>query len=324
MAGNLATYDINLDLDPSERWKHVMTDYNILFKEVMVEIDSIITGHGILGSVINVSSDVIYRLMNNIMYKEELQSISKLANIPMNKLILCQIIYEIFSACTSVVIRGENNIHFRTMDWEMDFLKKITIKVRFMKNNKLLYEAVTWVGYVGIVTGMSRNHSIAVNYRQSDGSFMGSMWRIISFHWPIGYLIRDILENNYDTVKTLRILSNSKLVSPCYITLCPGKGDAYIITRDHDKLVSIRNFNESTYIVQTNCDDINDENNIMWSKERMYKVDRIMNRNDISDQSHITVSDIFDMFSKTPIINIHTIYSTVMVPEKGILSVKLV
>jgi len=43
-------------------------------------------------------------------------------------------------------------------------------------------------------------------------------------------------------------------------------------------------------------------NKIIWIKERTHKVANIRNNNNMSDQSHITVSDIFDMFSKAPVI----------------------
>lgn len=316
MTNELTTYKIDLDLDPSDRWKQVMLDYKDLFIDAMNSMESIMSEFGILGGVINFASAIACKIMNGIMYREELQSISNISGIPIHKLVLCQICYEMFAACTSVVIKGQNNIHFRTMDWEMEFLKKITIKVQFTRNGKYLFEAITWVGYMGIVTGMSNKHSIAVNYRRANGTLMGNMWRVINLDWPIGYLIRDILENNHSTERALWLLSDCKLVSPCYVTLCPGSGDAYIITRDHDKLVNIKNLRGNKYIVQTNSDDINDVNNIMWSRERMNKVHEIMNNIDIS---HMYVEDIFDMFDKKPIINEHTIYSTVMIPRKCIL-----
>jgi hypothetical protein len=179
MTNELITYKINLDLDPSDRWKQVMFDYKDLFIEAMNNMESIMAEFGILGGAINFASAIACKIMNGIMYREELQSISNISGIPLHKLVLCQICYEMFAACTSVVIKGHNNIHFRTMDWEMEFLKKITIKVQFMKNDKYLFEAITWVGYMGIVTGMSKKHSIAVNYRRANGTLMGNMWRVI-------------------------------------------------------------------------------------------------------------------------------------------------
>jgi hypothetical protein len=73
--------------------------------------------------------------------------------------VLLQIAYEIFAACTSIVVDGvggakSHPFHIRTMDWEMPELQPMTIEVQFVKHGRPLFIASTWAGYVGVLTGM--------------------------------------------------------------------------------------------------------------------------------------------------------------------------
>ena len=69
MTSNLPTYEINLDLDPSDRWKQVMLEHKHLFIEAMSEMESIMSGIGVLGGVINFASAIACKIMNGIMYR---------------------------------------------------------------------------------------------------------------------------------------------------------------------------------------------------------------------------------------------------------------
>jgi hypothetical protein len=102
-----------------------------------------------------------------------------------------------------------------------------------------------------------------------------------------------------------------------HISLCP-QADYYLTPfyRECNRTVKIRYIDDSKYIVQTNCDSVNDINNIMWSKERISKVDEIMKNFDINNTD---INDIFESFCCEPILNGHTIYSSVMVPKYQII-----
>jgi len=65
-------------------------------------------------------------LWGSALYVKELEGIAKVLGVNVNKLILGQLMYEMFAACTSTAFKfGENNCHFRSMDWGMDYLKKV-------------------------------------------------------------------------------------------------------------------------------------------------------------------------------------------------------
>ena len=87
-------------------------------------------------------------------------------------------VYEASTTCTSIVVEHSENgkpIHIRTMDWELPFLKPLTIDVVYTRNNQIVANATTWAGYVGVLTGMAfcdTPFSVSVNYREGpDGSY---------------------------------------------------------------------------------------------------------------------------------------------------------
>lgn len=317
------TFIINLDLPPDERWRDVVDEYKDKFPRVIQEIDKILASSGYLGNIVLWICN-IFTFFGSIMYKQELKSIARMADIPLNKLILMQICYEMFSACTSLVMKrsDDTNVHFRTMDWEMDFLKDLTINVNFIRNGKSVFRGVTWAGYVGIVTGMNSYYSVALNYRRSNGTLMNNFMRTIAMKWPVGYLVRHTLENSWNKYEeALNIFSKYQLISPCYITLCSADHDAVVIVRECDRVVQVRYLNSMEYIVQTNCDDDRDPNNIMWSHERVGRVRQIMNSFSVDGAS---VQKIFETFDGDPIINSHTIYKSVLIPKENVLESRVV
>lgn len=67
----------------------------------------------------------------SVKYKEELKSIARLLGINPGRVIMLQLAYEAFAACTSIVTMSDagHPIHIRTMDWEMPQLQPLTIEV---------------------------------------------------------------------------------------------------------------------------------------------------------------------------------------------------
>lgn len=78
----------------------------------------------------------------------------------------------------------------------MEFLRPITIEIIYKKKLKTIAKCSTWVGYVGILTGIhlgSNPFSISVNFRVVGDSFWKNVAKAIASAWPIGFLIREIV-----------------------------------------------------------------------------------------------------------------------------------
>jgi len=259
--------------------------------------------------------------LNRVKYAEELQSISEIVDIDISHLLIMQIFYELNSCCTSVVVNSKDGYpyHLRTMDWEMNILKSITINLDVYKDKKKIYSATTWVGYVGIFTAVNSKWSVSLNYRRTnESSLLMNVYKLIKGYWPNGYLIREVMESNCKLEVAKNIFRNSSLISPCYFIIC-GKyiNEGYIIRRGaNTKCLNDISLKEKGFIIQTNIDDINTKEDIMMSKQRL----KLLNEN---IHEGIEVDDLCHLFNQYPITNYSTIYTSLMIPKLNILQTKI-
>jgi len=311
-------FTVNLNETAEIRWNEIIATYFFRLKKVLSLIDEIIS---------NTFTRTILRLLvtyyaNNVFYIEELRAISKRANIPVDKLIIMQLCYEMFAACTSIIINEDTEtVHYRTMDWEMRDLADLTIMIDFVKDDEKLFTATSWAGYVGVMTGVKQNVcSIALNYRRTNDRIIENFRQSVSGAWPIGFLIRHLLETetSYDRIESC--LKNSRVISPCYVTISgPKLGQGSIISRTRsgtDKYKKLSMINHD-YLVQTNIDYDRSTDptvpNIVHSIERIQKVNEIMKKYKGINNS----KDLIQIFNEWPIINETTIYITTMRASTG-------
>lgn len=259
---------------------------------------------------------IISTLINDnkdkIMYLDEINYWSTLFKIDFHKILIMQLIYELSSGCTTIIVPVDGiNTMFRTMDWSMDFLKLITYQATFYKNNIPIYEAVCWLGSVGIFTAKSliHNYSLAINYRRLNDLSIIQIYKnylnSVNMHWPVSYLTRHLLENSFTIEQVIHNLTNAPIISPVY----------YILNNFNDKPIIIRRTpisNEiikNDVVIQTNCDDEGIEPNIMNSHERLRMLKKLF-------QKEYTYNKITETINKFPITNKDTIYFSVINKDK--------
>ena len=58
-------------------------------------------------------------------------------------------------------------LHFRTLDWGMDGLRKIIVQLDFVNEagGDVIARSITYAGFVGVLTGVRRDLSISLNFR---------------------------------------------------------------------------------------------------------------------------------------------------------------
>jgi hypothetical protein len=305
-------FKINLDDNPEDRWDHIINIYKTKFDGIMKVMDNLL--QGINGTAL---SWLTWMYSDKVFYINELRGISEKAGIELEKLIILQLCYELFACCTSVIINENDKIiHYRTMDWEMPELKELTIELDFIKNGKHLFRATSWAGYVGVMTCIKPNVcTIALNYRRIGDSVLTNLNKSVTGSWPVGFLIRHLMEteNSYDKIKDY--LSHSALISPCYLTIGgvrTGEGVVLCRTRDSvDKIQTLGKTNHN-FLVQTNIDYDYETNksvaNIMYSQQRIRLVKNIMKDYDKTND----LKTIIQRFNIWPIINETTVYVTIM------------
>ena len=89
-----------------------------------------------------------------------------------------------------------------------------------MKNNEILYECATWVGMLGVFTGMKPNKfSISINFRGCGDSFLWNLLSLMLGNWTLGSFVRYICENAQTYEQAVQMAKKSYLIAPCYIII---------------------------------------------------------------------------------------------------------
>lgn len=248
--GEVPFFTVSLDEPLSTRWSKVIAHFQEHLQSVMSIIDHFISqlpGGTTVGSLLDsiLASSVVSQ---RVLYIEEITAIAQQADLPVGKLIAMQLIYEACANCTSMIVPSSFDTipeetlyrHIRSMDWEMAFLKPLTLEASFVLEGKELFRCTTWAGYVGVLTGLARrdnSFSIAVNFRAiGSGSFFTNLRHALKDSWPIGFLVRAALTEASGYAAAVSWLRGSKLIAPTYFTVCgsePGQG--CLITREREK-----------------------------------------------------------------------------------------
>ena len=269
------SYTVNLDAPPRERWTHIIRDHMEYIPAVSELIDGII-GTGTIASLATAAFSGLTKV-GHVYYSEELQGIADVSGLPVGKIALMQIAYEVFAACTSIVVNAPSNdgrsekvpFHIRTMDWDMEELKPLTIEVNFVRGGVTIFKGTTWAGYVGVLTGMRPDaFSVSVNYRRSrEGHDRGLLRGVMSNmveglcrSWPVSFLVREALDRCSTYTAAVNALHESDLMAPTYITVAgvaPGEG--VVITRNRSGFEPDQLLSASDYIVQANMDHFLDD-----------------------------------------------------------------
>jgi len=251
-------------------------------------------------------------------YGEEIKAMASLANIPLEKAILLNIIYEAEAGCTSIVAQKNDGtmLHGRNLDFPMtSYLRNLTIDVVFQKGGKTLYHGVSFAGYVGLLTGMRPGaFSISANERD-DGLIWENLLEafLVPGSYASCFLIRDTLEQNKNFEDAVYRLSTTPLAAPIYLTVAgTSKGEGAIITRNRLNSADVWRLDPSNgrwFEVQTNDDHWKDpdDNRREAANNAIKKV----------GQDKISFDTIYSVLRTSPVYNFETCYTTLMCPSTG-------
>lgn len=301
-------YNFNLDKAPSERWVEIFEQNESLIKDLKKHIQSLLKAYS--SSILLLKPFFNSFDKSKIMYYEEITYIAKRIGLSKMECVLMQLMYESSAACTTAVIKiNKKEFFLRTMDWPQDFMKDITIGLNIIKNSKVIAKATSWIGYVGLLTAskIDPNYTISINYRRTKDitlqSLTENLIRAYQMRWPIGHLIRSIMEEDYSVSTAKSMLEEFQLISPCYFILyVPGK-KSYVITRDPDKAVHVR----ADQLVQANCDFDKTFPNILWSLERVQLINKMEEKLN-SYKTKLSSEEILKHLLVHPVLNEETVY----------------
>ena len=314
---------VDLDESPATRWKAVVDEYKqelLGFRESFRRDIADIVGPAAMKILDSFGSAMGGLASRFVKYGAEIRGFAKLSGLPVQEILVIQFMYEAASACTSIVVNGEGPngepTHIRTMDWEMPDLKALTIEVEFWKDGKPLFISTTWPGYIGVLTGMKPfAFSSSVNFRVTGDSYVENLKKAVGYCWPIGFLLRAVMEEDTSYSQAVGSLTLSNLISPVYFTCCGVKqNEGCIITRN-------RSGEEQRYeleqgpAVQSNIDhwSFDEYDDILYSIERRELAKETL----FEMEQPITKEKLFSLLSVHPILNDLTVSATWMCPRTG-------
>ncbi|KAF7512764.1 hypothetical protein GJ744_000331 [Endocarpon pusillum] len=188
-------FQIDLSLPPSSRYIALATQYQQQLRELMPLFSGLLEDVGVPLSLIPVvqrMAKLLLRRVHNYEENLELQGISKAAQVPMYLLVAFNVVLDLLMGCTSGAVRTlekgqlpheSKMLHFRTLDWDMDSLRKVVVQLEFVKSAsktplKVLARSITYVGFVGVLTGVRCGLSMSLNFRPQHNAVthMESIW----------------------------------------------------------------------------------------------------------------------------------------------------
>ncbi|KAH9479829.1 N-acylethanolamine-hydrolyzing acid amidase [Psilocybe cubensis] len=207
-------------------------------------------------------------LLRKVFTKEETEEISGIARntgIPLHIVVAYNTFLDLFSGCISGGARvaacaGKSKvIHFRNLDWDMEPLRDMIIRVEYMIGGRVVARAVTYAGYIGVLTGVRKGLSMSLNYRdrtQSQSSTISNrihqLFILLGKRPSISARLRQILlsPGPPPTLADLSYKFKHTTASPCYLTFCTPYS-ALVIEKD---LNSALTHTSDTFLAVTNHD----------------------------------------------------------------------
>ena len=190
---NIPRYVVDLSLPPAQRYRHVAEDFKcqivslpVLFDEVVQSIHPRISVNAVRSA-----AQLLLRRVHDKEQNEELKGIHNVTGVHMYMLVAFNVLLDLFMGCTSggfqITPKEEESrmLHFRTLDWGMDALRQIVVHLDFIQysGGPVYASSVTYVGYVGVLTGVKKGLSMSLNFRPNhDASTRLANFRFYFHH----------------------------------------------------------------------------------------------------------------------------------------------
>ncbi len=236
---------INLDLPPAERWNFLQSyprEADVLIGYYLKDLGDV--------SFFRDAIDYYKSTFVPNEYLEEIRSISAFSHYSENDILITNLYYDALKfvfGCTAFSVQtGRQKFHARNLDWwtENDALKKHTKIFHFTRNGQTVYSAVSWIGFVGILSGMKPGKfSITLNAVSSTEK--------PNLAPPVTLLIREVLEKAESFEQALQMLSQTEIASDCLLMLVGANPDEQVVIERTPRKFALR-YSKENFLVVTN------------------------------------------------------------------------
>ena len=307
-------YTVDLNDSLEMRWMNVLED-SWYMKSLKQMSEKFLENVNFSKSLQSMFIKIISTIMNNGAYPREMKCFNKY--FPDYQVMAWNITYEInqlvvgigklakLEWCTSGAkyLPEIGMIHLRNNDWPMPILKKTTIVVDFINGPSGPFSAVTFPGYLGVLSGVARGRfSATINMAATDN-------RINLFGRPASFIVRDMFEGCSNFDEALEFLKNGYASAPAMVHLVGlNKGESIIMNySSKGRFFLESNVSANHYQYDENY---TDETSEMDSEERMECMQKKLSRIKTPKGGLISLGS-------GVINNEDTIQSMVLIPKTG-------
>jgi len=317
-----------LDLPPIQRWTEVcsvpvfkaMGQYLVNTVAAIVGTD----GEKYLGDLGSLLNDHYYPTE----YAQEIIGCAQAMDVPYGWVALLNLGYEVSDACTSIVAQTTDGkiLHGRNLDfWAgmgfTDTLKNMTLIANYQKSGKTVFQATTFAGYVGVLSGFKNNaFSVTIDTRFYPDGIGELFYEVIAGITEknaslVTFLSRTVMEKetNYDAA--LQGLSQSTLIADVYYILAGvSAGQGAVISRNRINATDVWELDVPSgrwFEVETNYDHWEQP---PWIDDRINPANKLMTN---IGQQDVTLDNIFKVLSTKPVFNLQTTYTILSCPADG-------
>ncbi|KAF3213023.1 hypothetical protein TWF106_009599 [Orbilia oligospora] len=245
-------YIVNLDLPPRQRYQEIGKDFKDQFLELTPLFDSILATLP-YNKLISFIARVILRRVHNSEEQDEIKGLVDVTDIPLFLMIAFNTFLDTFMGCTSGAVRLAENphatepssedrdkmVHFRTLDWGMDELRDFIIQIDYQKEGKTIAHAITYAGFVGVLTGVRKDLSVSLNFRPTADEdtprakvAYHKLLVLLGFRPSVSSQLRSfLLPRGKKHPPTFEEILQEFAKTPCtpaYVTLCNGSQAVFI------------------------------------------------------------------------------------------------
>lgn len=277
-------FTIDLSLDPEDRYKALAGAYKEQVQSLTGLFNSLLRDIGVPAHYHGPINHVAWFLLRSVyspVETAELRGIVQVTGVPMYLLVSFNVILDLLMGCTSGAVKtldpGQAKseakmLHFRTLDWTMDPLRSVIVQLDFVRSKSaqpsvVLARSITYVGFVGCLTGVRPGLSLSLNFRPVHNAstkrenfkfYLHHLLVLLGYRQSISSLLRSYLISEHDEDNQPATLAEiaeelvSRRTTAAYLTFSDGISTV-VIEKDYNTGV-IRRAN--TFIATTNHDKV--------------------------------------------------------------------
>ncbi|KAF2226130.1 beta subunit of N-acylethanolamine-hydrolyzing acid amidase-domain-containing protein [Elsinoe ampelina] len=174
-SSTVPVYTIDLSRPPFERYNEVIEDFRHEICHLTPLFEEIVRQMGLPLGLTTRLARLLLRRLHDKEQTEEIRGISKASGVDMYLLVCFNTLLDLLMGCTSGAARVRMDskspdtqmLHFRTLDWEMDPLRKVVVQLEFVNkpHGAVIARSITYAGFVGTLTGLRKGLSMSLNFR---------------------------------------------------------------------------------------------------------------------------------------------------------------